>query len=63
MVAESRKAKGLSQNQLAKIAGVPQSVISDIENGKTEAPRIDTLQAIAKALEVSIDELLQQKAG
>lgn len=62
MVADKRIEKGMSQNQLAKLCNVPQSVISDIESGKTKAPRIDTLQAIAAALGVTIDELIG-KAG
>lgn len=62
MVADKRIEKGMSQNQLAKLCNVPQSVISDIESGITKAPRIDTLQAIAAALGVTIDELIG-KAG
>lgn len=62
MVTDERIKRGLSQNQLAKISGVPQSVICDIESGKTKAPRIDTLQAIASALGVTVDELIG-KAG
>lgn len=64
MIADERVKRGLSQNQLAKLAGIPQSVLSDIEGGKTKAPRIDTLQAIAAALGVTVSELLgEQKAG
>ena len=62
MIADERMKRGLSQNQLAKLAGIPQSVLSDIECGKTKAPRIDTLQAIAAALGVTVDELIG-KAG
>lgn len=62
MVTDERVKRGLSQNQLAKMAGVPQSVICDIESGKTKAPRIDTLKAIAAALGVTVDELIG-KAG
>ena len=62
MVKDERVKRGLSQNQLAKMAGVPQSVICDIESGKTKAPRIDTLKAIAAALGVTVDELIG-KAG
>lgn len=61
MVTEQREEKGLSQNQLAKLAGVPQSVISDIESGKTKAPRINTLISIANALETTVSELIDQK--
>ena len=58
MITDVRAKRGMSQNQLAKLCNVPQSVISDIESGKTKSPRIDTLQAIAIALGVTIDELI-----
>ena len=48
---------GLSQAELAKRAGVPQSAISEIETGKRK-PRIDTIQKLAMALGVSVSELL-----
>lgn len=63
MIKEHREKAGLSQNQLAKLSGVPQSVICDIESKKTKAPRIDTLQAIAEALKMTVDELIGKKAG
>ena len=59
MLSDVRNSKNLSQNQLAKKAGVPQSVISDIESGKTKAPRFDTLRSIAGVLGVTIDELMK----
>ena len=61
MIESKRLEKGISQNQLAKMCNVPQSVISDIESGKTKAPRIDTLAAIASALGVTVDELIGRK--
>lgn len=63
MVTEQREKKGISQNQLARMSGVPQSVISDIESGKTKAPRIDTLMAIAAALGMTVNELIGKKAS
>lgn len=58
MITEWRIKRQLSQNKLAKLSGVPQSVICDIESGKTKAPRIDTVQAIANALGCTIEQLL-----
>ena len=54
----TRERIGLSQYELAKHSGVPQAVISDIESGKTKAPRIDTLQRLAAALHCTVDDLL-----
>lgn len=53
-----RKEKRLSQRQLADLSGISQSAISDIENpAVTKLPNIDTIQKLASALHVSIDEL------
>lgn len=51
-VAELRKAKGLSQNQLAKVAGVRQATLSAIESGTTRRVDFDVLERIADALGV-----------
>lgn len=60
-----RKIAGLSQNELAQKAGVSQATISDIEAGNTNAPRVDTLQAIARVLGCTIDDLFgnEKSAG
>jgi len=46
-----RKKSGLSQKELAKLAGVGKTVVFDIENGKTSV-RMDTLQKILKILNI-----------
>ena len=54
-----RKSKGLSQEKLARLADVANNTIVKIEAGKNQNPTLDTLKKIAKALEVSIDELIK----
>lgn len=49
-----RKKKGLKQIELAKMAGISNTYLSDIEKGRTE-PSIKTLTKIANALGVEID--------
>lgn len=53
-----REKKGLSQDRLAKLADIANNTIIKIEQGENINPRLDTLKKIAKALEVSIDELV-----
>jgi len=53
-----REAKGLSQEKLARLADVANNTIIKIEAGKNTNPTLDTLQKIAKALDVSIYDLL-----
>lgn len=53
-----RKAKGLSQEKLARLADVANNTIIKIEAGKNQNPTLDTLKKIAKALGGSVDDLI-----
>ncbi|NYT79815.1 helix-turn-helix transcriptional regulator [Alcaligenaceae bacterium] len=50
---EARIAKNLSQRQLSKLAGVPQSHISRIESNQVDL-RLSSLIAIANALDLEV---------
>jgi len=52
-----RKKKGISQDKLSKLADVAYNTIIKIESGAIQNPTIETVQKIAKALGVSLDEL------
>ena len=54
-----RKAKGLSQDRLSRLAGVSHATIIKIESGGIQSPTIDTVQKIAKALGVGVENLLK----
>lgn len=54
-----RKQKKMGQLELSQKSGVPQSIISDIENEKTRNPRIDTVKKLADALGCTVDDLLK----
>ena len=54
-----RKAKDLSQDKLSRLADVSHATIIKIESGGIQSPTIDTVQKIAKALDVSLDELMK----
>lgn len=47
--------KGWSRYKLSKEANMAQSTLSDILTGKNSNPRMDTIQKIATALNVSVD--------
>jgi len=55
-IREVRKARQLSQEKLAEKVGVDPKQISRIEGGKS-APSLDTLEAIAAHLQVTIKDL------
>ena len=61
-IAELRNKKDISQTQLANAIGVETSTISRIETGKSD-PSAVTLFAIAKCLEVTVDELYTEKTA
>lgn len=54
---ELRWNKNWSQSQLSRISGVPQSVISKIENNPNENPRVRTALLLAKALSISVEDI------
>jgi len=54
-----RKEKGLSQDKLARLADVAHATIIKIESGGIQSPTIDTVQKIAKALGVSVENLIK----
>lgn len=56
----AREAKGLSQRALSKLAGVPQSHISKIENGAVDL-RLSSLVEITRALGLEVT-LVPRKA-
>lgn len=52
-----RKEKGLTQKQLGERCGIADSNIRKYESG-TQNPKLETIQKIANALEIDIDNLL-----
>lgn len=55
------KNEGITLYRLAKKAGISNSYLSDLINGKQNNPSIDILKKISEALNVSIDELIKEK--
>jgi transcriptional regulator with XRE-family HTH domain len=56
-----RTAKKLSQEQLAQKAGITYSTVAKLESGANRNPTVNTLQRIAKALDVSLDDLVKER--
>lgn len=44
------KEKGITYEKLSEMSGIPLNTLKNIFRGKTEHPRIDTVQAIERAL-------------
>lgn len=61
-----RERRGISQKNLAEMAGIPVITLQQYERGITKRPRIDQLSKIAQALGLSVDDFLADenaKAG
>jgi transcriptional regulator with XRE-family HTH domain len=55
-----RKQRDLSQDRLSKLADISHNTIIKIESGAIQSPTMDTAQKIAKALGVSLDDLMKK---
>ena len=53
-----RKQKDLSQERLARLSDVANNTIIKMESGENDNPTLETLRKVAKALDVSVDELI-----
>jgi transcriptional regulator with XRE-family HTH domain len=52
---ELRKQKKLSLDELSEKSGISKSTLSKITSGQTKNPNLETVQAIARALNVPVD--------
>lgn len=52
-----REAKGLKQVELARRAGISESLLSRIENGQVKRPSFETVRRLADALDTPCEEL------
>lgn len=59
---EIRLKRGLTQDQLSALSRVPRICICRYESGKYY-PSISNAMKLAKALDVTVDELIGKKAG
>jgi FMN phosphatase YigB (HAD superfamily) len=60
---KARQAAGLTQQQLCQKANLSFSTLTKIERGAIKAPSIFTIQAIASAVNLSLDELVGHSAA
>ena len=53
-----RKSKKIKQGELARISGISQTYLCELENGKKTNPSTDVLIRIANSLNVNIADLI-----
>lgn len=59
-VKKHMKVQGVNQNELARRAGVNNTVISALKLGKIKKPSFELMTKIADALEISLDEFREE---
>lgn len=58
-IKELRLKKNLSQDELARKADVPYTTLTKIEIGVIKKPSVFVIAKIAKALDISLDQLIK----
>jgi transcriptional regulator with XRE-family HTH domain len=58
-VSQIREARGVTQHQMAKLAGVPRATWAHLESGQAN-PTLAVLNRAAAALQVTIEELIRE---
>ncbi|KKR85074.1 MAG: Transcriptional regulator, XRE family [Candidatus Uhrbacteria bacterium GW2011_GWA2_41_10] len=54
-----REQRGISQDRLSKLADISLNTIAKLELNENQNPTIETLQKIAKALDVKVEDLIK----
>ncbi len=54
-----REKIGISQDRLSKLADISANTVAKLELEESPNPTIETLQKIAKALKVKVDDLIK----
>ena len=54
-----REKEGISQDRLSKLADISSNTVAKMELDDSSNPTIETLQKIAKALNVEVDDLIK----
>ncbi len=55
-IAELKKKMGLTNEELSSLSGVPKGTLDKILSGVTKDPKLETLKAIARVLECTLDD-------
>jgi DNA-binding XRE family transcriptional regulator len=59
VIRKLRERQGMTQERLAKKAGVTQGYIAQLESGLKKHPSLPTLKKLARALDVPVTDLLE----
>lgn len=57
-LSQKRKERSLTTSELAELSGLSQSYISNVENGRRTKPKPETIEKLAKALDIPNRDLM-----
>lgn len=57
-IKKARKKRKLTQDKLARLADIPYTTLTKVETGVIKQPSVQTVAKIAKALGLTVDELI-----
>ncbi len=60
-IKELRTAKGVSTNKLSNMAGLSQSYVRNLEEGKYDNPTVESLELICDALGIAFEDFINYK--
>lgn len=52
-----RRLRGLTIDELVNMSGVPKGTLNKIMNGVTNSPKVETVKCIARALNITLDDI------
>ncbi|MGG4397575.1 helix-turn-helix transcriptional regulator [Paenibacillus thiaminolyticus] len=58
LIQDTRRASDITLTQLSELSGIPKGTISRIENGEVKRPQFLTVHPLAKALDISLETLI-----
>src|SRR5512138_2808817 len=61
VIRQLRESRGLTQLYVAEVVGVTVDTVSRWENNRTSTVKRDNAQALARALEVELDDILRDE--
>lgn len=53
--------RGLSMAALSRLAGANSTAVHDIIHGRARSPKLETVEKLAAALDVTVDDLLREE--
>ena len=59
-IKKARQKRKLTQDKLARLADVPYTSLTKIETGVIKRPSVQVVAKIAKALNITIDDLIRE---